>query len=122
LSLDEVRPQLLVNAKANKGESDANAISDKISAVIRKSNKIALDDLAKQFNLKLAEKPLRLVLRAVTLLWQRPAVKDELFRLQQGQVSMPLKTDRGYVVLSLKTIIPPHAGTLEEERNKVAAI
>ncbi len=121
LSLDEVRPQLLVNAKANKGESDANAISDKISAVIRKSNKIALDDLAKQFNLEIAETAPVGAAEPLLYFGNAPAVKDELFRLQQGQVSMPLKTDRGYVVLSLKTIIPPHAGTLEEERNKVAA-
>ena len=120
LSLDEVKPQLLVNAKANKGESDANAISDKISAVIRKSNKIALDDLAKQFNLEIAETAPVSAAEPLLYFGNAPAVKDELFRLQQGQVSMPLKTDRGYVVLSLKTIIPLHAGTFEEERNKIA--
>jgi peptidyl-prolyl cis-trans isomerase D len=48
-----------------------------------------------------------------------PSVKDELFRLRQGEVSMPLKTDRGYVILSLKSIVPPHPGTFEEERLKV---
>jgi len=48
-------------------------------------------------------------------------VKDELFRLQQGQVSMPLKTDRGYVVITLKAVIPTHPGTFDEERNKILA-
>jgi len=48
-----------------------------------------------------------------------PAVKDELFRLNMGEVSMPLKTDRGYVVLSLKSVVPLHPGTFDEERLKV---
>jgi peptidyl-prolyl cis-trans isomerase D len=121
LPLEEVKAQLLVNAKANKGEADADAVSDRISAEIRKSNKISLDDLAKQFNLEVAETAPVSAAEPLLYFGNAPAVKDELFRLRQGEVSMPQKTDRGYVVLSLKTVIPPHAGTLEEERNKVTA-
>ncbi len=40
--------------------------------------------------------------------------------MRQGELSLPLKTDRGYVVLTLKSVIPPHAGTFDEERIKVA--
>jgi len=121
LPLDEVKAQLLVNAKANKGEADANKISDKISEEIRKSNRISLDDLAKQFNLDVAETAPVSASEPLLYFGNAPAVKDELFRLQQGQVSMPLKTDRGYVVLTLKAVIPAHAGTFEEERNKILA-
>jgi|SRR5579859_1342005 len=121
LPLEEVKAQLLVNAKANKGEADADAVSDRISAEIRKSNKISLDDLAKQFNLEVSETAPVSAAEPLLYFGNAPAVKEELFRLRQGEVSMPQKTDRGYVVLSLKTVIPPHAGTLEEERNKVTA-
>jgi len=121
LPLDEVKAQLLVNAKANKGEADANKISDKISAEIRKSNRISLDDLAKQFNLDVAETAPVSATEPLFYFGNAPAVKDELFRLQQGQVSMPLKTDRGYVVITLKAVTSAHAGTFEEERNKVLA-
>ncbi len=121
LPLEEVKAQLLVNAKANKGEADANKISDQISAAIRKSNRISLDDLAKQFNLDVAETAPVSASEPLLYFGNAPAVKDEVFRLQQGQVSMPLKTDRGYVVLTLKAVIPTHAGTFEEERNKILA-
>jgi len=47
------------------------------------------------------------------------SVRDEMFRLRLGEVSMPLRTDRGYVILSLKSVVPPHPGTFEEERLKV---
>ena len=119
--LEEVKAQLLVNAKANKGEQEANSISDKIGGEVRKSNKVSLDDLAKQFNLDIAETAPVSAAEPLLYFGNAPAVKDELFRLRMGEVSMPLKTDRGYVVLSLKNVIPPHAGTFEEERNKVTA-
>jgi len=121
LPLDEVKAQLLVNAKANKGEAEANSISDKISAEIRRSNKISLDDLAKQFNLEIAETAPVSAAEPLLYFGNAPAVKDELFRLRVGEVSMPQKTDRGYVVLSLKAVLPAHAGTFEEERNRVSA-
>jgi len=121
LPLEEVKAQLLVNAKANKGEADANKISDQISAAIRKSNRISLDDLAKQFNLDVAETAPVSASEPLLYFGSAPAVKDEVFRLQPGQVSMPLKTDRGYVVLTLKAVIPAHAGTFDEERNKILA-
>jgi len=34
-------------------------------------------------------------------------------------VSQPIRTDRGFVVLSLKQVVPAHQGTLEEVRDKV---
>jgi peptidyl-prolyl cis-trans isomerase D len=116
---EQVKPQLMVNAKANKGDEEANKIADNVSKEIRKSNKTSLDDLAKEFNLDVAETAAVSPTDPLLYFGNAPAVKDEMFRLQQGQVSMPLKTDRGYVVLSLKSVVPPHAGTFDEERLKV---
>jgi peptidyl-prolyl cis-trans isomerase D len=48
-------------------------------------------------------------------------VKDEIFRLRQGDLSLPLRTDRGYVVLSLQQSLSAHQGTLEEVREKVVS-
>jgi len=121
LSLDQVKPQLLVNAKADKGDKDANALADKVSAEIRKSNKVSLDDLAKQFNLDVAETVPVSATDPLLYFGNAPAVKEEIFRLQQGQVSTPIQTDRGYVVLALKSIAPSHPGTFDEERAKVLA-
>ncbi len=116
---EEAKAQLLVNAKANKGEQDATRIADNISKAIRQSNKTSLDDLAKQFNLDIAETAPVSATDPLLYFGNAPTVKDEIFRLHQGEVSMPQKTDRGYVVLSLKAITPPHAGTFEEERTKM---
>jgi peptidyl-prolyl cis-trans isomerase D len=116
---EQVKPQLMVNAKANKGDEEANKIADNVSKEIRKSNKTSLDDLAREFNLDVAETAAVSPTDPLLYFGNAPAVKDEMFRLQQGQVSMPLKTDRGYVILSLKSVVPPHAGTFDEERLKV---
>ena len=118
---EEAKAQLLVNAKANKGEQDASKIADNISKAVRQSSKTSLDDLAKQFNLDIAETAPVSAADPVLYFGNAPAVKDEIFRLRLGDVSMPLKTDRGYVVLSLKAIVPTHAGTFDEERNKVTS-
>ncbi len=121
IPLDQVKPQLLVNAKAKKGDDDANALSDKVSKEIRKSNKVSLDDLAKQFNLDLTETAPVSATDPLLYFGNAPAVKEEIFRLQQGQVSMPLQTDRGFVVLTLKAVVPSHPGSFDEERGKAVA-
>jgi len=46
-------------------------------------------------------------------------VKEEIFQLKQGALSLPVSTDRGYVVLTLKEVLPPHQGSLEDVREKV---
>lgn len=52
-----------------------------------------------------------------------PDVKlsDTIFRLRQGELSLPVHTDRGYIVLDVSQILPAHQGTLEEVRDKVIA-
>src|SRR5262249_51236368 len=94
-------------------------MADRISKAIRQSNKTPLDDLAKQFNLDIAETAPVNATDPLLYFGSAPSVKEELFRLRQGEVSMPLKTDRGFVVMTLKALIPPHAGTFDEERTNV---
>lgn len=118
---EEVKAQLLMNAKANKGEADANKLADQMSAAIRKSNKVSLDELAKEFNLDVAETTPVSATDPLLYFGNASGVKEEIFRLRQGEVSMPIRTDRGYVVLTLKSDVPAHPGTFEEEREKVLA-
>jgi peptidyl-prolyl cis-trans isomerase D len=118
---EEVKPQLLVNARANKGDRDANALADDVSKAIRKSNKTSLDELAKEFKLEVAETAPVTATDPLLYFGSASGVKDELFRLRLGEVSMPIHTDRGYVVLTLKSIVPAHPGTFDEEREKVLA-
>jgi len=39
--------------------------------------------------------------------------------LRPEELSMPVRTDRGYVVLSVKSILPAHQGSLDEVRDRV---
>src|SRR5262250_620670 len=80
-SFEEVKPELMVNAKANKGDAEASARADEVSRAIRKSNKVPLDDLAKQFNLEVAETAPVSATDPLLYFGNAPAVKDELFRL-----------------------------------------
>src|SRR6202011_1117868 len=46
-------------------------------------------------------------------------VRDAIFRLRQGELSLPIRTDRGYVVLSVQQIALAHQGSLDEVRERV---
>ena len=92
-----------------------------MAAAIRQSNRQSLDDLAKKFNLSPAA-PLRArsPIPSATLALP-PIVHQTLFALRPGEVSAPLRIDRGWVIIALKDTLPGHQGTLAETRDKVLA-
>jgi len=120
-SFDEVKEQIRPNYLLNKVEKEAADTSDKISSDIRQSNKITLDELAQKYHLTVADTHPVGPGEPVLELGNGQDVKDEIFHLRQGALSLPLHTDRGYVVLSLKQVLPAHQGSLEEVRDKVVA-
>src|SRR2546427_3329695 len=112
---DSLRAPLLLS-QADKLASDT---ADKLSAAIRQSNKISLDDLAKQYHLTVNEtRPISATDPLLELANSQEA-KDAIFRLRPEELSMPFRTDRGYVVLSVKSILPAHPGSLDEVRDRV---
>ncbi len=50
-----------------------------------------------------------------------PEIADTIFRVRAGDVSAPIRTDKGFAVLSVTNIQPAHAATLAEVRDKVLA-
>jgi peptidyl-prolyl cis-trans isomerase D len=112
---DSIRAPLLLT----QADKDASEVSDKMSAEIRKSNKTSLDDLAKEFHLTVSETRPVGQTEPLLELGNSQEIKDAVFRQRMGDVSLPIRTDRGYVVLSLKAIFPAHQGSLEEVRDKV---
>src|SRR5882724_5702374 len=112
---ESLRPKLMLD-QADKQASD---IADQMSAAIRKSNKTSLDDLANQYKLILGETRPVGATDPLLELGNSPDVKDAIFRLRAGELSLPIRTDRGYVVLSLKTVLPAHQATLDEVRDKI---
>jgi peptidyl-prolyl cis-trans isomerase D len=112
---DSIRTPLLLS-EADKKASD---IADQLSAAIRASNKVSLDDLAKQYHLTVGQTRPVSATDPLLELGNSQDVKDAIFRLHQGELSLPIRSDRGYVILSLKDIQPAHPGSLEEVRDKV---
>ena len=118
-TFDEVKDTLRPNYLLNKVDQEASKTADQISADIRQSNKTTLDQLAQKYHLTIAETHPVGPGEPVLELGNGQDVKDEIFHLRQGDLSLPLRTDRGYVVLSLRQSLPAHQGTLEEVRDKV---
>lgn len=122
-TFDEVKDSIRAPLMLSEADKQAGDIADKLSQAIRQSNKVSLDDLAKQYHLTVGET--RPVAATDPLLElgnsQDVKVSDSIFNLRQGDLSLPIHTDRGYLVLSIKQILPAHQGSLDEVRDKVVA-
>lgn len=118
-SFEEVKDSLLTPMRLSEADKEASAIAEQISSTIRQNPRTSLDQLAKDHHLTVGEtRPLSATDPMIEL-GNAPEVKDQVFRLRQGDLSLPIKTDRGYVVLSVQQILPAHQGTLEEVRDRV---
>src|SRR6266478_4344159 len=116
---EEVKDSLRPNLQLNQADKTASDIADKLSAAIRQSNKVSLDDLAQQYHLTVNEtRPISATDPLLELANSQEA-KDTIFRLKPQGLSLPVRTDRGYVVLSVKSVQLAHPGSLEEVRDRV---
>jgi peptidyl-prolyl cis-trans isomerase D len=118
---EEVKDAIKTPLLLTKADKQASDLADQLSSTIRRSNKVSLDDLAKQFHLTVAETRPASPTDPVLELGNSQDAREAIFRLRQGELSLPIRTDRGYIVLSVKEILPTHQGTLEEVRDKVVA-
>jgi peptidyl-prolyl cis-trans isomerase D len=120
---DEVKDSLRTPMLLTEADKQAGDVADKLSQAIRQSNKVSLDDLAKQYHLSVGETRPVAATDPLVELGNSADVKvsDSIFRLRQGELSLPVHTDRGYLVLSIKQILPAHQGSLDEVRDRVVA-
>ena len=118
---DEVKDSIRTPLLLQKVDQQAATIADQMSSEIRQSNKVTLDELAQKYHLSVAETRPLAPNDPVLELGNSNDVKDEIVRLRQGELSTPIRTDRGYVVLSLKQVLPAHPASLEEARDKIIA-
>src|SRR5260370_169322 len=118
---DEVKDSLRAPLLLSQADKLASDTADQLSAAIRQSNKSSLDDLAKQYHLTVNEtRPVSATDPLLELADSKEA-KNAIFQLRIGELNPPIRTDRGYVVLSVKSIHPAHQGSLEEVRDRVIA-
>src|SRR5579883_2378350 len=104
-SFDEVKDSIRPTYLLNKVDKEAADTAEKISSDIRQSNKVTLDELAQKYHLTVADTHPVGPGEPVLELGNGQDVKDEIFHLRQGELSLPLHTDRGYIVMSLKQVI-----------------
>jgi peptidyl-prolyl cis-trans isomerase D len=118
---DEVKDSIRAPLMLTKAEDEASKIADQMAAAVRKSNRTPLADLARDFHLEVAQTRPVAATDPLIELGNSSEAKDTIFRLREGEVSQPIRTDRGYVVLSLKQVIPSHQASLDEVRDKIVA-
>ncbi len=118
-TFDEVKDSLRPTYLLNKVDQEAASTAEKLSQDIRQSNKVTLDELAQKYHLTVADTHPVGPGEPILELGNGQEVKDEIFHLRQGELSLPLRTDRGYFILSLKQVLPGHQGTLDEVRDTV---
>ena len=116
---EEVKESIRAPLLLSRADKQASDEADKLSATIRQSNKVSLDDLAKQFHLSVGETRPVSDTDSILELGNAKEVKDAIFSQRVGELSLPTHSDRGYIILSVKQISPTHAGTLEEVRDRV---
>ncbi|HYL09447.1 MAG TPA: peptidylprolyl isomerase [Candidatus Acidoferrales bacterium] len=118
---EEVRESIRAPLLLGRADQKAEDVANQIFSVIRRSNRTPLDDVAKQFSLTTGETRPLTVNDPVLELGNSKEVRDSIFSLRVGELSQPIRTDRGYVVLSVRDIQPSHPGTLAEVRDRVLA-
>jgi peptidyl-prolyl cis-trans isomerase D len=116
---EEVKDSLRAPFLLSQADKLASDTADQISAAIRQSNKISLDDLAKQYHLTVSETRPVAASDPLLELANSQEAKDAIFRARPDETSLPVRTDRGYVILSVKSIQTAHQGSLEEVRDRV---
>jgi peptidyl-prolyl cis-trans isomerase D len=120
-TFDEVKDSIRAPLMLAKADKQASDIADKLSAAIRQNNKMSIDDLAKQFHLSVGETRPVAAAEPILELGNSKEVKDAIFGQRPDELSLPIHTDRGYLVVAVRGVLPAHQGTLEEVRERVIA-
>ncbi len=118
---DEVKDSIRTPYLLQKADQESNSIADQMSSQIRQSNKTTLDELAQKYHLTVSQTRPLAPNDPVLELGNSQDIKDAIIRLRPNELSVPVRTDRGYVVLSLQQTLPAHPGTLDEVRDKIVA-
>jgi parvulin-like peptidyl-prolyl isomerase len=80
-----------------------------------------LDDVAKKFNLQLGESAPAAATDPVSAFGNSAELRAALFQLRPGELSQPIQTSQGDVIVTPKDIVAAHQGTLAEVHDRVLA-
>jgi peptidyl-prolyl cis-trans isomerase D len=119
--LEEVRASIVTTLQGDKAEQTADQQSQQLAEDIRRAGRPSLDDLAKKYNLIVGDPAPLEAGQTIPEIGNSPEIADTVFRLRPGDISAPIRTDRGYAVIAAKESLPAHPGTLAEVRERVVA-
>ncbi len=120
-TLDEVKASIVNQLQTDRAEQLGDTVSNQIADEIRRSGRIPIEDLAKKFNMTTGEAKLVEATQPLPELGNAPGLMDSIFHQRVGDVGAPIRTDLGYVVLSVKDIQAAHPATLAEVHDRVAS-
>jgi peptidyl-prolyl cis-trans isomerase D len=120
-TLDEVKPSIISQLQQEKADQLGETVSGQITDEIRRSGRVPIEDLAKKFNMMTGEAKLVEQNQPLPELGTAPGLMDTIFHQRPGDVGAPVRTDLGYVVISVKDIQTAHPATLAEVRDRVAS-
>jgi peptidyl-prolyl cis-trans isomerase D len=118
-SFEEVRDTILPGVLDSMVNAEANDISNQMAAAVRQSNRQLIDGLARKFNLELGDAPPASVTEPLDDLGESQDLHQALFELRSGELSQPLRIEKGFVILAVKDIVPAHQGALAEVHDRV---
>jgi peptidyl-prolyl cis-trans isomerase D len=120
-TFDEVRNAIQPVVIEEQVTAQSNKISTDMATAVRQSNHQPLDVLAKKFNLDLGESPAAAATDPVTAFGNSAELRSSLFQLRPGELSQPIQTAQGFVIITPKDVVPAHQGALAEVRDRVLA-
>jgi peptidyl-prolyl cis-trans isomerase D len=120
-SFEEVRDSILQPVLDQKVNAEANNISDDLATAVRRSDRQSLEDLAKKFSLDLGETPPVAATDPVGQLGTSQDLHRALSEMRVGELSQPIQIDSGFVIVTVKDIVPAHQATLAEVHDRVLA-
>ncbi|MBZ5644929.1 MAG: peptidylprolyl isomerase [Acidobacteriia bacterium] len=118
-TFDEVKAPIAAQLLTEKAEQLGETLSGQIAEEIRRSGRVPIDQIAKKFDMTTGEAKLVESNQPLPELGNSPALLDTIFHQRVGDLSAPIHTDKGYVVLSVKDIQTTHPATLAEVRDRV---
>lgn len=120
-TLDEVKANIINQLQQEKAEQLGETISTQIADEIRRGGRVPIGDLAKKFNMTKGQAKLVEATQPLPELGNAPGLMDTIFHQRIGDVSAPIRTDLGYVIVSDKDIQPSHPAVLAEVHDRVVS-
>ncbi len=118
-TFDEVKAPIAAQLLQEKAEQLGETLSNQIAEEIRRAGRVPVEEIAKKFEMTTGEAKLVEANQPLPEMGSSPALLDAIFHQRVGDLSAPIHTDKGYVVLAVKDIQATHSATLAEVRDRV---